>query len=46
MELNAFFASELVWQLEDAVKKKDLPVTLLCYQGTTVILQEVMNRMA
>lgn len=46
MELNAFLVCELIWQLEDAVKKKDLPETQSCYQGTAVILQEVMSRMA
>ncbi|KAK4751610.1 hypothetical protein SAY87_005092 [Trapa incisa] len=33
-------------KLEVAVKKKDLPETLSCYQGTSVFLQEVMSRMA
>lgn len=33
-------------QLEDAVKNKDLPQTELLYSNTTVILQEVMTKMA
>ncbi|KAL9232379.1 hypothetical protein vseg_007498 [Gypsophila vaccaria] len=33
-------------QLQDAVKMKDLQLTEAVYSGTTVILQEVMDRMA
>ncbi|XP_074290523.1 photosynthetic NDH subunit of lumenal location 3, chloroplastic [Silene latifolia] len=33
-------------QLQDAVKMKDLPLTESCYRDTTVLLQEVMDRMA
>ncbi|KAF8023867.1 hypothetical protein BT93_F1144 [Corymbia citriodora subsp. variegata] len=33
-------------KLEDATKKEDLPETQSCYQDTSVILQEVMDRMA
>ncbi|XP_030542812.1 photosynthetic NDH subunit of lumenal location 3, chloroplastic [Rhodamnia argentea] len=33
-------------KLEDAVKKEDLPETQSCYQDTSIILQEVMDRMA
>ncbi|KMS98530.1 hypothetical protein BVRB_4g092210 [Beta vulgaris subsp. vulgaris] len=33
-------------KLQDAVKLKDLPQTQSCYNKTTVILQEVMDRMA
>nr|GEU31965.1 photosynthetic NDH subunit of lumenal location 3, chloroplastic [Tanacetum cinerariifolium] len=35
-----------VEKLEDAVKQQDLPQTELLYKDTTVILQEVMTRMA
>ncbi|KAJ0571482.1 putative oxygen-evolving enhancer protein [Helianthus annuus] len=35
-----------VEKLEDAVKQKDLPQTEALYKDTTVILQEVMTRMA
>lgn len=35
-----------VEKLEDAVKMHDLPKTRSCYQDTTTILQEVMDRMA
>ncbi|KAK9268348.1 hypothetical protein L1049_000097 [Liquidambar formosana] len=41
---NRLFNS--VEKLEDAVKKHDLPLTESCYQNTTTILQEVMDRMA
>lgn len=33
-------------QLEDAVKKQDLPQTESLYHDTTIILQEVMTKMA
>ncbi|KAJ8436208.1 hypothetical protein Cgig2_006895 [Carnegiea gigantea] len=32
-------------QLQDAVKMKDLPLTQSCHRDTTVILQEVIDRM-
>ncbi|KAJ9535887.1 hypothetical protein OSB04_un000960 [Centaurea solstitialis] len=41
---NRLFDS--VEKLEDAVKKQDLPQTELLYSNTTVILQEVMTKMA
>ncbi|KAL7600164.1 photosynthetic NDH subunit of lumenal location 3, chloroplastic [Lactuca sativa] len=37
---------DTVEKLEDAVKKQDLPQTELLYKDTTVILQEVMTKMA
>lgn len=33
------------WQLEEAVRKEDVPRTESCYQETTGILQEVMAQM-
>lgn len=33
-------------KLQEAVKQKDLPLTRSCYDDTTVILREVMDRMA
>ncbi|KAL2928080.1 Photosynthetic NDH subunit of lumenal location 3 chloroplastic [Bienertia sinuspersici] len=33
-------------KLQEAVKLNDLPLTQSCYNDTTVILQEVMDRMA